>query len=111
MEWTSPSLEYAIKKVALDAKIPLIIPISFVSDHVETLVELDVEYKELAEKLGIKNYLRVPALNLDGHFIKSLFEICKNASSSDSHIFSGLNSSRICPKKFRFCPNSNFCQA
>lgn len=111
LEWTSPSLEYAIKKADLDKKITVIIPISFVSDHIETLVELDVEYKALAEKLGIKNYIRVPALNLDGHFVKSLFEICKNASlNNDSQIFSGINSLRICPKKYRFCPNQNHCQ-
>ena len=37
-------------------------PIAFVSEHSETLVELDIEYKELADKNGCKNYTRVPAL-------------------------------------------------
>lgn len=112
LKWTSPSLEYEIKKVALDKKIPVIIPVSFVSDHVETLVELDVEYREMAEKLGIKNYLRVPALNMDGHFTKSLVEICKTVdASNDSLIFCGQNPDRICPKKFKFCPNQNFPEA
>ena len=112
LKWTSPSLEYEIKKVALDKKVPVIIPVAFVSDHVETLVELDVEYREMAEKLGVKNYLRVPALNMDGHFTKSLVEICKSVdASNDSLIFCGQNPERICPKKFKFCPNQNFPQA
>ncbi len=112
LQWTSPSLEYEIKKAALDKKIPLLVPISFVSDHSETLVELDITYKDLAKSLGIKNYLRVAALNLDGSFIKSLAEICKKlAGENEAKIFCGTNSQRICPKNFSFCPNHNHCQA
>jgi protoporphyrin/coproporphyrin ferrochelatase len=112
LKWTSPSLEHEIRKVVLDKKIPVIIPVAFVSDHSETLVELDIDYKEMAEKLGAKNYLRVPALNIDGHFIKALLEICKEVSNnSDSIIFSGTKAHRICPKKFKLCPNFNDCKA
>ncbi|MBP7709752.1 MAG: ferrochelatase [Rickettsiales bacterium] len=112
LQWTSPSLEQEIKRVALDKKIPVIIPVAFVSEHSETLVELDIEYKEMAEKLGIKNYLRVPALNADGHFIKSLATICKNVDlNNDFSVFSGGAPIRICPKKMRMCSNPNPCQA
>ncbi len=111
LQWTSPSLEHEIKKAALDKKIPLVVPISFVSDHSETLVELDVDYKNLAKKLGIENYLRVPALNIDGSFIKSLTTICKKLSDDkESKIFCGENPQRICPKNFGFCPNHNHCK-
>jgi ferrochelatase len=112
LQWTQPSLDFALRKAILDNKIPVIIPISFVSDHVETLVELDVEYKELAMSLGAKNYLRVPALNLDGHFIKALFEICKTVSvNSEDNYFSGTEPVRFCTKKFKFCSNPNPCTA
>ncbi len=112
LQWTSPSLECELSRVAIDQKIPVIVPISFVSDHSETLVELDIDYKNLAEELGVKNYLRVPALNADGHFIKGLVEICKNVTSkSDSNIFSGQKRDRICPKNFKLCPNQNPCEA
>jgi len=112
LKWTSPSLDCEIKKAVLDHKIPVVVPVAFVSDHSETLVELDIDYKNLAIKLGAENYLRVPALNIDGHFIKALFEICKEVSSnSDSQIFSGKKAQRICPKNFTFCPNSNNCEA
>jgi ferrochelatase len=105
LRWTQPSLEYELRRAALDKKFVVVIPVSFVSDHSETLVELDIDYKNLAKILGIENYLRVPALNLEGHFIKSLTEICKNASAKNEEIFSGTKAERICPKNFKFCPN------
>lgn len=46
--------------------------ISFVSEHIETLEEIDVEYKELALESGIKNWGRVPALNCEPTFISDL---------------------------------------
>lgn len=106
MSWTKPSLEVVLKRTILSKKIPVIIPVSFVSEHSETLAELDIDYKNMAEKMGAKNYLRVPALSNDGHFIKSLSEICKKTSAtSDSKCFSGQGINRICPKKFKKCPN------
>lgn len=107
LQWTSPSLEYALKRAALDKKKSVvIIPISFVSEHSETLVELDVEYRNLAKQLGIKNYLRVPALNVEGHFIKGLAGICRSVSANDEvKIFCGKDSQRICPGNFKLCPN------
>lgn len=109
LKWTSPSLEQELKRVAIDDKIPVIIPIAFVSEHSETLVELDIEYKEKAEKLGIKQYFRVPALNSDGHFIKSLAEICLKIDKNDDYkIFSGSNPIRICDKKMKLCFNENY---
>lgn len=111
LKWTSPSLDYEVRRVAMDQKIPVIIPVAFVSDHSETLVELDIDYKKLAQSLGVKNYLRVPALNIEGHFIKSLFEICKTLDSSEeSGFFSGQKTERICPKNFKLCLNPNPCK-
>lgn len=110
LEWTKPSLEFSLKKVILADKIPVIIPIAFVSEHSETLVELDIEYKEMAEKMGASSYVRVPALNSDGNFIKSLTEICKKIDSDEVNAcFSGRQKDRICPKKLTRCPNFNFC--
>jgi ferrochelatase len=110
LQWTSPSLDQEINRVSIDKKIPVIIPVAFVSDHSETLVELDIDYKEAAKNLGVEDYLRVPSLNSDGHFIKSLADICKNVESGDENsFFSGKNSARICSKKMKLCMNPNFC--
>ncbi len=74
-KWLEPSTEHEIKKAVID-KVPVIIlPIAFVSEHSETLVELDIEYKQLAD--GIK-YFRVPTISDDDIFIKGLADICKN---------------------------------
>lgn len=107
-KWTSPSLEYELNRCVLDKKIPVIVPISFVSDNSETLFELDIFYKEFVANLGMKNYLRVSALNSNGIFIKGLAEICKNAAvAEEKKVFCGKNPQRICEKKFKFCPNQN----
>ena len=110
LQWTTPSLDTEIERISKDKKIPVIIPIAFVSDHSETLVELDIEYREMAEKLGITKYIRVPALNSDQHFIDSLIDICKNISSDTSlsnspKFYSDLKNQRICPKSFKLCQN------
>ncbi len=112
LQWTSPSLDQEIKRAALDKKIPIIVPVSFVSDHSETLVELDLEYKEMAESLGIKKYLRVPALNADGMFIKSLANICAQVDANNqARFFSANKPIRICSKKMRLCVNPNPCES
>ena len=109
LKWTTPSLEQEVRKVALDKKIPVIIPIAFVSDHSETLVELDIEYLEFATKLGIEKYYRVASLNIERNFIQGLSNIVKSTAKNDnSAIFCGENPQRICPKKFTLCPNQNF---
>jgi ferrochelatase len=109
LKWTTPSLEQEVSRVALDEKIPVIIPIAFVSDHSETLVELDIEYLEFAKKLGVAEYYRVPSLNIERNFIQGLSNIVKSTSKNDNYaIFCGENPQRICPKKFKLCPNPNF---
>lgn len=110
LKWTSPSLEQEIRRVALDKKIPVVVPVAFVSDHSETLVELDIEFKELSEQIGIEDYYRVNALNIEGNFINSLSKIVIATSlSQDSSIFCGELPNRICPKNYKLCPNPNHC--
>jgi ferrochelatase len=57
----------------------LVVPISFVSEHIETLYELDILYKKVAAEAGIENFRRVPALNSDPTFIRALAEIVEGA--------------------------------
>ena len=56
----------------------LVVPISFVSEHIETLYELDILYKKVAKEAGIDNFRRVPALNSDPTFIRALAEIVES---------------------------------
>ena len=56
----------------------LVVPISFVSEHIETLYELDILFKRIAAEAGVKNFRRVPALNCDSTFIRALAEIVES---------------------------------
>ena len=53
----------------------LVVPISFVSEHIETLYELDILYKKVAKEAGVENFRRVPAFNSDPTFIRALAEV------------------------------------
>lgn len=107
LEWTKPSLEFEIERAAIDKKAVIIIPIAFVSDHSETLVELDIDYKKLSEERKIPFYLRIPALNTDGYFIKALVDLCNYSSEANFGCSGGNYGERICPKNFRKCINFN----
>jgi len=56
----------------------LVVPISFVSEHIETLYELDILFKKIADEAGVKNFRRVPALNSDATFIRALADIVES---------------------------------
>ena len=62
LKWIGPSTDTVIKEEARKNKIIVVVPVAFVSEHSETLVELDIEYKKLAIENGSKDYLRVPAV-------------------------------------------------
>jgi ferrochelatase len=72
-KWLRPSMHETIKRLADEGRRNvLVVPISFVSDHVETLHEIDIEHREQAHGLGIKNYRMVPGLNDSPSFIRAL---------------------------------------
>lgn len=74
--WLGPSTEKVIEELgAKRRKNVLVVPVAFTSDHIETLHELDIEYGELAEKAGIENYVRAPALNDMPKFMDALAEV------------------------------------
>ncbi|XP_042911114.1 ferrochelatase, mitochondrial isoform X2 [Parasteatoda tepidariorum] len=75
--WLSPQTDDAIKGYVNKGKKNIVlVPISFVNDHIETLHELDIEYgTELAQKIGVKNFQRVPAPNDHPLFIQALADV------------------------------------
>ncbi|XP_011011649.1 PREDICTED: ferrochelatase-2, chloroplastic-like isoform X4 [Populus euphratica] len=73
VEWLKPYTDETIIELGKrGVKCLLAVPISFVSEHIETLEEIDVEYKELALKSGIEKWGRVPALGCEPTFISDL---------------------------------------
>ena len=81
MKWLGPSTPEALQQAAADKIGAVVVPIAFVSEHVETLVELDIEYGELAHRLGVAPYLRVPAVGTTPAFVTALAEAACHALS------------------------------
>ena len=80
----------------------LISPIAFVSEHVETLVELDIEYGELARRLRLPFYLRVPALGAEPRFIDALADLVERALSAPGKVQSETGG-RLCLAGYGLC--------
>ena len=99
MKWIGPSTDEIIIKYSKEKKGIVIVPVAFVSEHSETLVELDIEYKKLAEKNGCSFYKRVPALGIEESFIKGLTELVLQKETRGSFV-----SSVMCSDKYVKCP-------
>ena len=106
LKWIGPSTDNVIIENSKLKKDIVIVPIAFVSEHSETLVELDIEYKKIAEINGCKNYIRVPALGVNEIFIEALKNLIinKNEYKFNDKIFAPKNR---CPAKFIKCPCLN----
>lgn len=102
-EWLSPSTEAEIERAAREGVAVMVVPIAFVSEHSETLVELDVDYRALAERLGVPGYFRVPAPGTHPSFIAGLADIVRTALSRPEGLHD-MAGSRFCPAQHRFCP-------
>ncbi|MEH2233390.1 MAG: ferrochelatase [Nostoc sp.] len=85
VEWLQPYTEDALKELGAEGvKDLVVVPISFVSEHIETLQEIDIEYREVAEESGIHNFRRVPAPNTHPVFINALAELVIDALKNPS---------------------------
>ncbi len=104
-KWLEPSTEHEIERAARDRVAVLVIPIAFVSEHSETLVELDMEYRTLASRLGAPGYFRVPTQNDDPAFVAALADLIRRAGAAGPGICSAAPG-RNCPANFSACPNS-----
>ena len=102
LAWLEPSTVDELDRAGRDGVPVVVVPIAFVSEHSETLVELDMTYRERAERAGVPAYHRVPALGTHPAFIEALAALVRGALDG-----SGLDSGegrRICPAAHRGCP-------
>ena len=102
-KWLDPSTDHEIERAARDKAAVLVVPIAFVSEHSETLVELDVEYLQLAERLGVPGYFRVPTQNNDAAFIAALADLVRRARAWGPGLCS-FAGGRTCPPESTGCP-------
>jgi ferrochelatase len=107
LKWIGPSTENTIIENSKIGKHIVLVPIAFVSEHSETLVELDIEYKEIADANGCKNYTRVPALGINEDFIKAMSELI--TKKNEYKINENLYPPKVqCPSNFKKCPCLNY---
>ena len=113
LEWIGPQTEDEVVRAGRDGVPLVVVPIAFVSEHSETLVELDIEYRKLAMAQGVPSYHRVKTVCTDPVFIgglKNLVELAlesiKEGDSTKTLKISSSSSARICPARDGKCLNS-----
>ena len=97
LEWIGPSTEQEVRRAGAEGKSLIVVPIAFVSEHSETLVELDIDYRRLAAESGVPNYRRVPALGIAPDFIRELADLARVAGQNNGYT---CLEKRICPSMF-----------
>ena len=103
LAWLEPSTVDELDRAGRDRVPVVVVPIAFVSEHSETLVELDVTYRAHAERAGVPAYHRVPALGTHPAFIAALAALVRGALGGEAHLGSG-EGGRICAAAHRGCP-------
>jgi ferrochelatase len=103
LEWIGPATEAELHRAGRDGRAVVMVPIAFVSEHSETLVELDIEYAKLARAAGVKGYVRVPAVGTADEFIDGLAALIEDALRRGPPIGPG-DGARLCPSAFGKCP-------
>lgn len=103
LKWLTPDTEDEIEQAGHDGVPLVLVPIAFVSEHSETLVELDIEYGEIAEEAGVPVYERVPTINARMTYIDSLAEQVRASLNIDTEI-AAYNGKRLCSGDRTRCP-------
>ena len=103
LRWIGPSTEDEIRRAGADKAPVVVVPIAFVSEHSETLVELDIEYRELATHSGVPFYGRVPTVGAMPDFIAGLAGLVSDVLAKPPGT-PCPQGQRLCPAKFKACP-------
>ena len=101
LKWIGPSTPEAIMEACEDGMNVLVDPVAFVSEHVETLVELDRDYAELADRSGCDVYLRARTVGTEPVFIDALADVAVRALGQDRDV---EPAGAACEPGWRGCP-------
>ena len=99
--WLKPDTSSEIQDAGRTGLGVVVAPIAFVSEHVETLVELDHDYRKVADAAGCPAYIRVPALGVEAAFVEALADVSLAALGRPSGTWPG--SSFTCPAAWSKC--------
>jgi len=100
LEWIGPATDAEIRRAGQDNKGVIVAPIAFVSEHSETLVELDIEYRRLAAESGVPDYRRAGTVGIHPDFIAGLAGLVRRALEGKTVT---CGEGRICPGVHRAC--------
>ena len=101
LKWLQPSIDVEIAHAGAEHMPLVVLPIAFVSEHSETLVELDIEYRHRAEAAGVPAYVRVPAVGTTATFIAGLSRLVTDALGRTGTAPDG--GKRLCPTACSRC--------
>ena len=111
LEWIAPYTDAEIERAGAEGRPVVLLPVAFVSEHSETLVELDHDYRLLAERAGVPRYVRVATVGTDARFIAALARLARLASERRPDIAPRTipgtipgGGARICGTGCRDCP-------
>jgi ferrochelatase len=102
LEWLGPYTDEEIRRAGHEGRPVVLFPIAFVSEHSETLVELDIDYRHIAEAEGAPAYIRVPTVGTGAMFIRGLATVARDALARP--VMTGSSTGqRLCPAGFGRC--------
>jgi ferrochelatase len=104
LTWIGPSTEEEIRRCGSDGRAAIVVPLAFVSEHSETLVELDLEYRDLAAASGVPVWRRVATAGTHPEFIAGLAATVRRAILWSDARLAPAGGVRICPIGMRGCP-------
>ncbi|MGH7126865.1 MAG: ferrochelatase [Stellaceae bacterium] len=102
LAWLKPATDAEIRRAGAERRSLIVVPIAFVSEHSETLVELDRDYRRLAEASGVPRYRRLPTASADPRFIAGLASEVRRLAEEGGAVRSSAGT-RLCPPRFRGC--------
>jgi|SRR5580658_433389 ferrochelatase len=102
LQWLQPSTEAEIRRAGAEGVPLVVVPIAFVSEHSETLVELDIEYRRVAAEHGVPAYVRVPTVDTLAGFIDGLASEIRRAAACGTSLCSA-EGGRLCPATRDLC--------
>jgi len=101
LEWIGPATDAEIRRAGREGKGVIVAPIAFVSEHSETLVELDMDYADVARASGVPDYLRVPTVGVHEAFIDGLSQLVLRAVERGTVVT--CSEGQLCPTDSRAC--------
>jgi ferrochelatase len=103
LAWLKPATDDEIRRAGAERRSLIVVPIAFVCEHSETLVELDHDYGRIAEASGVPSYRRLPTVGVDPLFIAGLAREVRRLAEEGRAVASNAGA-RICPPEFSGCP-------